>query len=159
MGEMSVETFAGRSLEMPLDRSVSVGISWDPHNPQEVGDAKSRFTELVNRGYLAFGGGTIGAERMLEFEPEQGAAIFGDESLGKRVGVILQLNKTGHVKVLWDPHNPISVEAAEKQFKFLRDKGFLAHKVNKDGTDNQEIVHTFDPKLEHLSMSPAPVGG
>lgn len=65
---------------------------------------------------------------------------------------------TGHSRRTWDSHDPIQVADAKRSFDDLRAKGFVAHKVSKDGKP-AEIIHTFDPQLELMILSPAPVGG
>jgi hypothetical protein len=74
-------------------------------------------------------------------------------------GEMWTLDNTGHSKSTWDSHNPAEVEVHRKLFNDLRAKGFVAHKVGKDGKATPEQVLEFDPSLEAIIMSPALVGG
>lgn len=73
-------------------------------------------------------------------------------------GELWILDNTGHSKKTWDSHNADEVADARRSFNDLRAKGFLAYKVNKDGKQGEQI-HAFDPELEAIILSPAPVGG
>ncbi len=64
----------------------------------------------------------------------------------------------GDVKVTWDSGRPAEVASARAQFDALKDKGYLAYKVDRTG-DRGEILKSFDPSAERIIMAPRMVGG
>jgi len=74
------------------------------------------------------------------------------------MGEIRYLDKTGDQKVIWNPENDDEVEAAEATFDMLKDKGFTAYRVKKDGTQGKKITK-FDPKAGRIIMVPKLAGG
>jgi hypothetical protein len=72
--------------------------------------------------------------------------------------VMAIMDMTGDTKIMWDMSKKDEVEHAEKTFKKLKKKGYLAYSVKKNG-DPGEVLHTFDPKIEKMILSPPVVGG
>lgn len=68
------------------------------------------------------------------------------------------LDGTGDSKFMWDADNQDEVDAAEKMFLELKDKGYLAYTVDSKG-DKAEVIRTFDANAEKIIMSPQLVGG
>ena len=68
------------------------------------------------------------------------------------------LDKTGDTKVIFDKDVEEEVEAAKAQFDALREKGFHAFLVKKDGTAGREVKN-FSEKAERYIFVPALVGG
>jgi hypothetical protein len=78
---------------------------------------------------------------------------------GPNDSVMEVMGREGDVKVMWDKHNTDEVDAAKSQFdKLTKEKRFLAFKVNKDGTNGDQI-REFDPNLERIILVPPMVGG
>ena len=73
-------------------------------------------------------------------------------------GTLAVLNHKGDVKTIWDSENEDEVNAARKQFDELREKGFLAYKVDKSG-DKGSVIRKFDPNAEAIILAPPMVGG
>jgi hypothetical protein len=69
------------------------------------------------------------------------------------------LGREGDTKMLWDTDKPDEVEAAKKQFDFLKGKGYVAFKVDKDGKQLTERVTAFDGTLGRIIMLPQYAGG
>lgn len=74
------------------------------------------------------------------------------------MGEMRCLDKTGDLKVMWDPKNEDETEAAEAQFDSLVDKGYKAFSVKKDGEKGKQISK-FDSDAGKIIMVPALVGG
>ena len=68
------------------------------------------------------------------------------------------MDETGDTKTMWDKNNPDEVKQAEKTFKKLKDKNYIAYNVKSNGKQG-EVMHTFDPKAEKVIMVPPVVGG
>jgi len=64
----------------------------------------------------------------------------------------------GDTKVIWDTENEDEVEAAEDQFDALKEKGFKAYAVKKDGKPGKEIKK-FDSEAGMIIMVPKIAGG
>jgi len=74
------------------------------------------------------------------------------------VGEMAVLDKTGDTKVTWDRTKSEEVDAARATFDALRQKGYAAFAVSKDGSKGEQI-RTFDPTAERIILAPALVGG
>lgn len=74
------------------------------------------------------------------------------------MGEMRCLDKTGDMKVMWDPKNDDETDAAESQFDSLIEKGYKAFSVKKDGEKGKQISK-FDPDAGKIIMVPALVGG
>lgn len=68
------------------------------------------------------------------------------------------MDPTGHTSIEWDADDKDEIEAARVHFDALKKKKYLAFKVDKHG-DQGEQIDRFDPRLEHIIMSPPLVGG
>jgi len=64
----------------------------------------------------------------------------------------------GDYKVIWDRDDRDLVDEARATFERLKKKGYIAYKVEGDGSKG-EIIHEFDPDAEKLIMSPPLMGG
>lgn len=68
------------------------------------------------------------------------------------------LDRTGDTKVEWNPDNKDEVSAAEKQFKDLTKKGYIAFRLYDDGKKG-EVLSSFDKFAEKMVLIPPVVGG
>lgn len=75
------------------------------------------------------------------------------------IGTLHRLDHTGDTKTTWDPDNEDEVAAAEKVFKELRSKGYIAYVVAKGGDASGTLLNRFDPTVGKMILSPAPAGG
>ena len=66
--------------------------------------------------------------------------------------------KDGHKNEVWDPNIKAEVATAKDTVDKLRNKGYIAFKVDKSG-EKAEIMKDFDPLAGKMIMSPAPAGG
>lgn len=66
------------------------------------------------------------------------------------------LDHTGDTRIEWDPDKPDEVAAARTMFADLKDKRYLAYRV--DG-EHHELIRKFDPSARKIVMSPQLVGG
>lgn len=64
----------------------------------------------------------------------------------------------GHAKMMWDADDPDDVEDARRSFDTLRDRGFTAFKLDKNGVKGSRMDR-FDPKAGAFIMIPARAGG
>ena len=69
------------------------------------------------------------------------------------------MDRTGDLKVIWDPDKEDEVEAARKQFNDLRKKGYAAYKVEGKKGDKGEVIREFDPDAGRIILAPAMQGG
>lgn len=76
----------------------------------------------------------------------------------KSTGVLEAMDLTGDTKVHWDKGNPGEVEAARASFDVLQKKGYVAYKLNSDGSTG-ELIRSFDPSAERIVMRPQMAGG
>ena len=74
------------------------------------------------------------------------------------MGVLCKLDATGDTKLIWNPNNTDEVESAKRTFNDLRKKGFLAYKVNADGSKG-EVLTEFDVNAEKIILAPPLRGG
>lgn len=75
-----------------------------------------------------------------------------------RKGEMAVLDREGDLKTVWDSDKPEEVEAAKKTFDGLKEKGYVAYKVKKDGTKG-EVITKFDPDAEKVILAPMMAGG
>lgn len=68
------------------------------------------------------------------------------------------LDRTGHTEKAWDKADKVSMAEAEKRFKELTGKGFMAWEPGKDGTPGRQLK-SFDPNVETTLFQPALQGG
>lgn len=68
------------------------------------------------------------------------------------------MDQTGDTRLTWSSDNPDEVANAERTFKDLKAKGYMAFSVKKDGEKN-EVISAFDKNAEKLIMAPALKGG
>lgn len=71
---------------------------------------------------------------------------------------LVVLDHTGDSRISWDPRNAEETEAARKHYKRLKDRGFLAYRVDPDGGQG-EVLREFDPTARRIMMSPQMAGG
>ncbi len=71
---------------------------------------------------------------------------------------LIVLDHTGDTRLMWDKKAKPEVKAAKEMFDAMKEKGYLAYTVNKDGSPG-EVINEFDPKAEKIIMSPQLVGG
>ena len=68
------------------------------------------------------------------------------------------LDKTGDLKITFDPNNEDEVEAAETQFDELVAKGYTAFAAEKDGSQGKKMKN-FDAKAARIILVPKLAGG
>jgi hypothetical protein len=68
------------------------------------------------------------------------------------------LGSMGDVKRIWDRSNTDEVEDARASFDRLRERGHLAFRVNKDGTEGEQM-DAFEPNAERMILVPQMQGG
>jgi hypothetical protein len=67
------------------------------------------------------------------------------------------MDRSGDLKLTWNPNNPAEVEACRKNFEEMRRKGYMAYKLI--GREKGEVLHSFDPTAKRIVMTPAMQGG
>lgn len=74
--------------------------------------------------------------------------------------IMATLNDQGDSKYCWNGSDEKEVELALAHFNSMRNKGFLAYKVEgpEDARSRTQLVE-FDPKAERVVFAPAPQGG
>lgn len=80
------------------------------------------------------------------------------ETLEEGTSCLYVLDGSGDSRFMWSKDNPDEINAAKKQFKALKDKGYIAYKVNAAG-EKGEVLREFDPTAEKVIMAPQLVGG
>jgi hypothetical protein len=68
------------------------------------------------------------------------------------------MDPTGHTKHIWDANNEDEVEAARTIYDALKDKGYRAFHVKKDGKEGH-LMDEFDPDAEKMILTPQLKGG
>jgi len=68
------------------------------------------------------------------------------------------LDRTGDIKIVWDPHRLDEVASAKAAFEAAKKKKMVAYSVSESG-EADEIIRDFDPNAEKIIMRPAMVGG
>lgn len=68
------------------------------------------------------------------------------------------MDSTGHSEKAWEQSDVVSVADAEKRFKELTGRGFLAVEPGKNG-DPGRVLKSFDPNVETTIFQPALQGG
>lgn len=79
--------------------------------------------------------------------------------LGPTQSVMAVMNELGDKKTIWDRANPVEVEAAKNEFRFFKEKGYMAYKVEGKEGRRGEILHAFDPEAERIIFAPPMKGG
>jgi hypothetical protein len=74
------------------------------------------------------------------------------------VSTLSVLDHTGDTRIEWDRRNRDEVAAAREMFAKMKDKRYLAYRLDADGSQG-EVIREFDPTAERIIMSPQPVGG
>lgn len=68
------------------------------------------------------------------------------------------MGPSGDTKTIWDKNKPDEVAAARQQFNTLRQKGYLAFRVQPGGKPGEQVFE-FDPNAEQIILSPPVAGG
>lgn len=74
------------------------------------------------------------------------------------MGELRELGPQGDTKVIWDADEEDEVEAAQNTFDDLKEKGYFAYSVKKDG-DKGRVITKFDPDAEKIIMAMPMRGG
>jgi hypothetical protein len=64
----------------------------------------------------------------------------------------------GDLSIRWSRDNTAEIAAAKATFDAMKAKGYVAYKTNSSG-DRGEVIRTFDPQAERITMAPQMVGG
>lgn len=75
-----------------------------------------------------------------------------------RVNTLHVMDHTGDSRFMWDVTKAEETKAAEKQFKELKKKGYLAYTTDEKGERGQ-VIREFDPNAGAIIMVPQLVGG
>lgn len=68
------------------------------------------------------------------------------------------MDSSGHTEVCWDVDNEIETLNAANVFARMKsDKCYIGYKTNPDGSS--EVIDTFDPNAQSITMSPQLMGG
>lgn len=74
------------------------------------------------------------------------------------MGVLVEIDKTGDTRLMWDKDNPAEVKRARERFGELKAKGLMGY--GDDGKGNRlEVMHTFDPDAERVTFEHSRVVG
>jgi len=86
--------------------------------------------------------------------------VFGtaNPTKGKPMTEMRWLDKTGDLKITFDPGNEDEVEAAEAQFDELVAKGYTAFAAEKDGSKGKKMKN-FDARAARIILVPKLAGG
>lgn len=79
-------------------------------------------------------------------------------------GTLIICDGRGHTEVLWDSetendnaaNGPLNPRFVEREFKRLVGQGHLAYV---DRGEGNEMIRSFDPTVETITLTPALVGG
>lgn len=71
---------------------------------------------------------------------------------------IHDLSKHGDNKTTWNPENSAEIDAARTTFRTLKEKGYSAFKVDREGKPSGPMTE-FDPQAGAIIMTPRHVGG
>ena len=74
------------------------------------------------------------------------------------VNLLEYVNRSGDVKLEWRRSAEVEVGEARATFDRLAAAGYLAYKLNKDGTRG-EVIRAFDATAKRIVMVPQTVGG
>lgn len=77
---------------------------------------------------------------------------------GLATGEMRIMGREGDTKVIWNARDTDEVEAARQQFNTLRERNFLAFRVDDSGSKGEQITE-FDPQVQKLIMAPPMAGG
>jgi hypothetical protein len=80
------------------------------------------------------------------------------DAINRSLGSLSILDGSGDTRMQWDRNDPAEVAKAEACFNELRDKGYLAYKVDSQG-DRGEVLTAFDPAAERIILHSAMIGG
>ena len=72
--------------------------------------------------------------------------------------VLSILDASGDTKIIWDPNNADETSAAERTFKDLKKKRYVAYAVRADG-EKAEVIQEFDRTAGKVILAPALAGG
>lgn len=76
----------------------------------------------------------------------------------KPAHMLQTLDRSGDTKVIWDRTNADEVAVAQRTFRDLTRKGYLAYKADKRG-DQGEQIREFNPDAERIILVPPSQGG
>lgn len=68
------------------------------------------------------------------------------------------LDQNGDTKLIWDSTKPDEVKNAERTFRDLKAKGYVAYSVDKKG-EKGTVLNEFDEDAEKIIMAPQMRGG
>jgi hypothetical protein len=72
-----------------------------------------------------------------------------DVKLGPGQSIMAVMNEDGDKQTIWNRNNPDEVEAARREFDFLKgEKRFMAYRVEGPDGRKGEVLHRFDPKAD-----------
>lgn len=74
------------------------------------------------------------------------------------MGELRIIDATGDTKLIWNADDENEVENAKRTFDDLKEKGYGAYGVKKDGEKGM-MLHEFDPEVEKMIMAPPLRGG
>ncbi len=69
------------------------------------------------------------------------------------------MDHTGDTKLVWSSDAGPEVDAARLVFASLKEKGYLAYRVDPSDGSKGEVIHEFDADAEAIIMSPQMQGG
>lgn len=82
------------------------------------------------------------------------------EGIPKKHGAFAVMSTKGDTKYIWDMNNAAEVEVARATFNsFVKDKKYLAFKVQGKDATKGEMVKEFDPSEGRYIFAPPMVGG
>ena len=74
------------------------------------------------------------------------------------MAVQIIMDRTGDTRHAFDVKDKVSIEDADKRFRELTGKGFMAVALTEDGTPGQQLK-AFDPTVERTMFVPQLQGG
>lgn len=74
------------------------------------------------------------------------------------MGELRQMDLNGDTKVEWDPSKTEEVEVARQTFNQLKEKGYSAYRVAREG-GRGEMIKEFSPHAAKIIMAPRIAGG
>ena len=72
--------------------------------------------------------------------------------------ILTVMDDKGDTKHFWDPSNEVEVSAVENVFSQLVSKGYMAARMNKDGSSGA-LIKKFNSKAGSILMMPPVRGG
>lgn len=82
-----------------------------------------------------------------------------DIQLTQNQGVMAVMNETGDKKTIWTKTDEVEVEAARREFDFMKGKGYMAYRVEGEKGTRGTVINTFDPNAERIIFAPPMRGG